>query len=395
MQQRENSSLSSEQPPQPQKMPAMHGDVLIAEDDEVVAERVRGCLTQAGYEVRTVQTGREVLEAVEDDPPELILMGEAMPGLDGYEVTRRLKASDAARFIPIVILTGRKSVEEQERGLEVGADDFITKSFSPSELLIRVRSLMRLGRLHQDLADNNEELQAAYETARESEAKYRALIHDAQDALFLIAPGARTVLEANRRAQEISGYDGDDLIGQSTAVLSPGNVWRDLIARVVSEGRVGVESTLRRKDGEDIPVEIQLSLASHHLGEPLVQALVRDLRPRRHLEAERNKSERLAAVVETAVTVNHEINNPLFVITSSVEALRRSLFDADSSVRDKLDRISEACRRVERFTQQLGSVIAPVSKEYLPGLKMLDIQQSVAVKAEAVPDAEDGDETQS
>ena len=110
---------------------------------------------------------------------------------------------------------------------------------------------------------------------------------------------------------------------------------------------------------------------------------MRDLRPRRQLEAERNKSERLAAVVETAVTVNHEINNPLFVITSSVEALRRSLFDADSSVREKLDRISEACRRVERFTQQLGSVIAPVSKEYLPGLKMLDIQQSVAVKAEA------------
>ena len=111
----------------------------------------------------------------------------------------------------------------------------------------------------------------------------------------------------------------------------------------------------------------------------MIQALLRDLRPRQQLESERNKSERLAAVVETAVTVNHEINNPLFVITSSVDGLKRSLFDANSGVRDKLERISEACRRIQRFTQQLSTVIAPVSKEYLPGLKMLDIQQSVNV----------------
>ena len=93
------------------------------------------------------------------------------------------------------------------------------------------------------------------------------------------------------------------------------------------------------------------------------------------------------------MTVNHEINNPLFVITSSVDGLKRSLFDADSGVRDRLERISEACRRIQRFTQQLSTVIAPVSKEYLPGLKMLDIQQSVNVPPR--PDVADGGEISS
>ncbi|MBV9848826.1 MAG: response regulator [Armatimonadetes bacterium] len=370
----------------------MHGHIVVAEDDEATADLLRACLTQAGYEVTVVTDGQAALEAVTTDRPDLILLDERMASRAGHEVARRLKASEETRFIPLVILTSGSGSEDKERLLEVGADDLITKPFHSTELLIRVRSLLRLGRLHQDLMDNNRELQAAYETARESEAKYRALIQDAQDALLLVDPSSATILEANRRARELSGYDEDDLIGQTASMLcsegAAGNC-QALIARVMTEGRAIAEGdgTLRCKGGEDIPIEIHASLANHHLGKPLIQALIRDLRPRRQLESERNKSERLAAVVETAVTVNHEINNPLFVIISSVESLQRTLFNADSGVRDKLERISEACRRIQRFTQQLSSVIAPVSKEYLPGLKMLDIQQSVAAK----PDADAGD----
>ena len=363
----------------------MHGCILVAEADPAVADLLRVSLSQAGYEVRLLPDGAAAWKSVVADPPDLILLNTLLPGLSGYEVTQRLKAADETRLIPLVIVTGRANTEDRDRCLELGAEDFITHPFSAAELLIRVRSLLRLGRLHQDLEDNNRELQAAYETARESEAKYRALIYDAQDALFLLDPATATILESNRRARELSGYGDDDLIGQPVTMLSPNNGWSGLIARVIAEGRVSVEMdcALQCKTGEVIPVEIHLSLASHHLGEPLIQALVRDLRPRRQLEEERDRSERMSAVVETAVTVNHEINNPLFVITSSVDALRRSLFDADSGVREKLERISEACLRIQRFTQQLSSVIEPVSKDYLPGMKMLDIQQSIATKSDA------------
>ena len=359
-----------------------------------MADLLRVSLSQAGYEVRLVSEGAAVLKFIAADPPDLLLMNVLLPGMSGHEVTRRLKASDETRLIPLVIMAGETNTQDRDRCLEAGAEDFITLPFSAAELLIRVRSLLRLGRLHLDLEDNNRELQAAYETARESEAKYRALIYDAQDALFLLDPVNATILESNRRARELSGYDDDDLIGQPVSMLSPGDGWSGLISRVIAEGRVSLETdcALQCKAGEVIPVEIHLSLASHHLGEPLIQALVRDLRPRRQLEEERDRSERMSAVVETAVTVNHEINNPLFVITSSVDGLRRSLFDADSSVREKLERISEACQRIQRFTQQLSSVIEPVSKEYLPGMKMLDIKQSVAAKLDADTGASAPDE---
>ena len=241
MQPRENSDNLPVEAAPAWTMPAMHGCVLVAEHDDVQADLLRVALTQAGYEVRTVQSGQAALDALDAGPPDLILMDAALPAVDGYEATRRLKASDEARFIPVVILTDRSSAEDEARCLEVGADDFLTRPFNPTEVLIRVRSLLRLGRLHQDLADNNQELQAAYETARESEAKYRALIHDAQDALFLIDPKTATILEANRRARDLCGYDDDDLIGQSAALLSPDAGWLDLIARVVAEGRISVE----------------------------------------------------------------------------------------------------------------------------------------------------------
>ena len=113
MQPRENTdNLPVEAPPPGQ--PAMHGCVLVAEDDDVQADLLSVALTQAGYEVRMVQGGQAALDSVDAGPPDLILMDAALPGVDGYEATRRLKASDEARFIPVVHLDGPK--ERRGRG---------------------------------------------------------------------------------------------------------------------------------------------------------------------------------------------------------------------------------------------------------------------------------------
>jgi PAS domain S-box-containing protein len=360
-------------------LPLLHGRILVATSDPAIAEEFRVVLTQAGGEVSVVQEGRHVLEAVQAKMPELLFLDMGLCDQDNATLCQQIKSEEETRYLPIVILIGDGA--QPETSLLSGADDFLRRPILPVELILRTKLLLRLGRLHQDLTDNNDELQAAYETARESEAKYHALIQDAQDALFLIAPATATILEANRRALELSGYGEYDLIGQPVVILCEKGTeghWPEMVARVTVQGRASLEdSTLRCKNGEILPVEIQASLASHHLGEPLIQILMRDLRPIRQLAAEQGKADRLAAVVETAVTVNHEINNPLLVITSSVEILQQTLFEAESGVREKLERISEACQRIQRFTQQLTSVITPVSKEYLPGMKMLDIQQSV------------------
>lgn len=358
----------------------LHGRILIAVGDVGRAAAMRTILAQAGAEVRLAQTGRAALNALTPEAPDLLLLDIGLPDIRSAEMIRQIKMTDETRYLPVVVLI--EEADDPEHCLKDGADDFLKQPIAPAELILRVKLLLRLSRLHQDLADNNRELQAAYETARESEAKYRALIQDAQDALVLINPLTSTILEANQCARDLSGYLDDDLVGQPVTMLcadSTQTSWDKILQEVTSVGHVSIaDGILRCKNGELFPIEIQASLANHHLGEPLIQVLVRDIRPRQQLDAERTKSERLAAVVETAVTVNHEINNPLLVITSSVESLQRALFESDSSVREKLERISEACRRIQRFTQQLTSVIAPVSKEYLPGMRMLDMEQSLA-----------------
>jgi DNA-binding response OmpR family regulator len=344
----------------------LHGRVNIFDGDREVGEQLRTVLSNAGAEVFLTDSEDAISPSLLARLPDLLLLDIDMTGGNTTEIIRQIKASDETRYLPIIILTG--DGVDPEQCLEAGADDFLKQPVQPAELLLRAKILMRLGRLHQDLADNNSELQAAYETARESEAKYRALIQDAQDAIILVDPSSETILEANHHACDLSGYTNDEMLGQPIFLLcsdGKSGKWPEIIARVTAE--------------------VQGRLANHHLGEALIQILIRDIRPRLQLETERAKSERLAAVVETAVTVNHEINNPLLVITSSVDSLQRALYNSESGVREKLERISEACQRIERFTQQLASVIEPVSKEYLPGMNMLDIQQSVSSSSSGTP----------
>jgi two-component system response regulator BaeR len=117
--------------------------VLIVEDERKIAELLRDYLTGAGFAVSRVERGDLALERVRKDPPELVLLDVMLPGMDGTEVCREIrKFSD----VPILMITAR--VEEVDRivGLEVGADDYICKPFSPREVVARVRAVLRRAR---------------------------------------------------------------------------------------------------------------------------------------------------------------------------------------------------------------------------------------------------------
>jgi DNA-binding response OmpR family regulator len=116
--------------------------VLVADDDLELAEVIGFALRQAGYAVLSAPDGPSAIEIFHAERPDLVILDVNMPRLSGFEVLRRLRAETA---VPIMMLTVRSSEEDQVRGLHRGADDYLTKPFSPRTLLARVRALLRRG----------------------------------------------------------------------------------------------------------------------------------------------------------------------------------------------------------------------------------------------------------
>ncbi len=129
--------------------------ILVVDDDFINRELLKAYLTEANYEVITAADGASALELALDSPPDLALVDVQMPGMDGIELCSALKSTPETRFVPVVIVTALDSEEEKIRAIGVGADDFVTKPFNALILLTRVRSLLRIKRLHDEVDARN------------------------------------------------------------------------------------------------------------------------------------------------------------------------------------------------------------------------------------------------
>ncbi|HLD64750.1 MAG TPA: heavy metal response regulator transcription factor [Pseudomonas sp.] len=117
--------------------------LLVAEDEPKTGIYLQQGLSEAGFSVERVTTGTDALQQVLGQPYDLLILDVMLPGLDGWEVLRRVRA--AGQQVPVLFLTARDRVEDRVKGLELGADDYLVKPFAFSELLARVRSLLRRG----------------------------------------------------------------------------------------------------------------------------------------------------------------------------------------------------------------------------------------------------------
>ena len=122
------------------------GRVLVVEDERDVADLIRYNLTKEGYDVVVAPTGSDALKQAREVHPDLVLLDIMVPQLNGWEVCRRLKADVETKNIPVIMVTGRVEEGDKVLGFEMGADDYVTKPFSPRELLARIRAVARRGR---------------------------------------------------------------------------------------------------------------------------------------------------------------------------------------------------------------------------------------------------------
>ncbi len=119
------------------------GAILVVEDEPDIAELVKYHLEKAGLPARVVGDGKQALDLIVREPPALVVLDLMLPGLDGLEVCRRLRGSPATRGIPVIMLTAKAEEVDRILGLEMGADDYVPKPFSPRELVARVKAVLR------------------------------------------------------------------------------------------------------------------------------------------------------------------------------------------------------------------------------------------------------------
>ncbi len=184
----------------------MKAHMLVVDDDPRITELLRRILAYEGYSVTIAASGDEALKRTLERPPDLIVLDIMLPGINGLEVARRLRA--AGDNVPILMLTARDSVADRVEGFEMGADDYLIKPFAPEELLVRVKALLRRNQedRHEVLRYADVELDTgtriAYRGAREidlSPTEYELL------ALFLRRP--RQVLTREIILDRVWGMD--------------------------------------------------------------------------------------------------------------------------------------------------------------------------------------------
>ncbi|MGH7620101.1 MAG: ATP-binding protein, partial [Gemmatimonadaceae bacterium] len=320
--------------------------VLVADDNADMRDYIARVLESSGWSVETVANGEAALAAVRRHAPDLVLSDVMMPGVDGFDLLRALRADAATRDLPVILLSARAGEEARVEGLDAGADDYLVKPFSARELAARVGGALRLAHLRRE----------ADAALRESEGRFRALVTASSDVVFRVSPDW-----SEMRALDGREVDGRELAG------APRRSWLEtyipeddrehvqamLHYAVRTKGMLELEHRIERPHGmtgwafsRAIPVVDQRGEIVEWFG------MTSDVTRRKLAEeglvvksqqaeaANRAKSDFLAAM-------SHELRTPLNAIAGHAELLELEIHGPlTPAQRDAIDRIQRSERHL-------------------------------------------------
>ena len=220
--------------------------ILVVDDEPHNVELICSYLEEE-YDIITACNGVEALDKVESSSPDLILLDVMMPEMNGYQVCNKLKKSEKTRFIPVVMVTSLGDIKDREKGINAGADDFINKPVDFDELILRVKSLLRMKQYHDLLVSANRKILDV------AEKKYRNLFDNANDGIILTDLDG-TITSWNLASEKMFGWNPEEAIGQNVmSLLVPNDGLEDfkkIIHKVLEGGTVSVLELSCRHKGD-------------------------------------------------------------------------------------------------------------------------------------------------
>lgn len=313
--------------------------ILIVDDIEANRLTLEDLLECPEFQLHFAADGATALAKAAELQPDLILLDVMMPGIDGFEVCSRLRASPQLAEIPILMVTALEDRASRLHGIKSGADDFVTKPFDRTELRARVRGILRLNRYRR--------LQEATERIREQ----AALIDLSPDAVIVCDLHQR-ITHWNPAAERLYGWSAGEAIGQRADVLLAAgdeaqtcepfanDVWR-------------VEATQITREETAIVVDSRGKLLRDAAGKPKAVLIINtDLTEKKQLEVQFLRAQRLESIGTLASGIAHDLNNVLSPILMSIELLRMRIHDQDAELLDTLE--TSAHRGADLIRQILG-----------------------------------------
>ena len=234
------------------------GSVLIVDDNPNNLQVLMALLEQAGYKVRPALSGEVALRAIEVSLPDLILLDVRMPGMNGYETCRRLRASEKSRDIPVIFISAMNDMEDKLEGFRAGGVDYIAKPFQAEEVLARVMTHVQLRRIrcHMETMVHERTLQLS-----QSESRYRVLFEDSPIAILVFDTDSLEILAVNGGFTRALGYCAEEAIGRTLDFATAPKQKKNLLAltRSLTEHSKEAAYTERlqfyHREGHEVDIE--------------------------------------------------------------------------------------------------------------------------------------------
>ncbi|HXG57353.1 MAG TPA: response regulator, partial [Vicinamibacterales bacterium] len=326
--------------------------ILVVNDRPDELERITADLDSSGFRVVSASTGEQAVLVAELQHPDLILSDEALPGLDGIELCRRLRGHPDLQHTPCILTTARPlDAQRVVQGRRAGADDYVDLPYDPMRLAAVIAQHVERGRATRALLD--------------SEERYRLLAETATDAIITINERG-AMLFANRSAERVFGFSVEEMIGQPITLLMPPEVHaahRAGFGRYLQTGQrtinwEAVELPGRHKTGRALALELSFGVSTNSAVR-VFTGVFRDISERKRAEAEARGSEerlrqvqKMEAVGRLAGGIAHDFNNLLTAITGYSD-LAMSRLAPDDPLNGDLHEIHRAAEHAAVLTRQM------------------------------------------